>query len=366
MVDEVECVVVGAGVVGLAVARAEAQAGREVVILEAENQFGTATSARNSEVIHAGIYYPPGSLKARLCVAGRRLLYPYCESRGVAHARITKLLVACSADELPKLAAYAETAARNGLTGPDEALRPITGPEARALEPALACEAALLSPSTGIIDSHGLMLSLLGEAEAAGAMLAYDAPVTAVARDGDTFRLTVGGAAATEIACRRLINAAGLGAPALAELIGGFDVPRQYYVRGCYFTLAGRSPFSRLIYPMPSHAGLGVHITMDLGGQAKFGPDTEYIDTLDYTVDPARADAFYAEIRRYWPALPDGALAPGYAGIRPKLQGPQDTFRDFVIAGPESHGVPGLVNLMGIESPGLTSSRAIAAMVAGL
>ncbi len=366
MVDEVECVVVGAGVVGLAIARAEAQAGREVVILEAENQFGTATSARNSEVIHAGIYYPPGSLKARLCVAGRRLLYPYCESRGVAHARITKLLVACSPDELPKLAAYAETAARNGLTGPDEALRPLTGPEARALEPALACEAALLSPSTGIIDSHGLMLSLLGEAEAAGAVLAYDAPVTAVARDGDTFRLAVGGAAATEIACRRLINAAGLGAPALARMIGGFAVPRQYYVRGCYFTLTGRSPFSRLIYPMPSHAGLGVHITMDLGGQAKFGPDTEYIDTLDYTVDPVRADAFYAEIRRYWPALPDGALAPGYAGIRPKLQGPQDAFRDFVIAGPESHGVPGLVNLMGIESPGLTSSLAIAGMVAGL
>ena len=366
MVDEVECVVVGAGVVGLAIARAEALAGREVVILEAEGQFGTATSARNSEVIHAGIYYPPGSLKARLCVAGRRLLYPYCASRGVAHRRITKLLVACSADELPKLAAYAETAARNGLTGPDEALRPIAAAEARAMEPALACEAALLSPSTGIIDSHGLMLSYLGEAEAAGAMIAYHAPVEGVARDGTGFRLTVGGEAATEIACRRLINAAGLGAPALAGLIEGIAAPRQYYVRGCYFTLAGRSPFSRLIYPMPSHAGLGVHITVDLGGQAKFGPDTEYVETIDYTVDPARADAFYAEIRRYWPDLPDGALAPGYAGVRPKLQGPTDPVKDFVIAGPETHGVAGLVNLFGIESPGLTSSLAIAEMVAGL
>ncbi|MBN9525553.1 MAG: NAD(P)/FAD-dependent oxidoreductase [Alphaproteobacteria bacterium] len=366
MVDEVECVVVGAGVVGLAIARAEALAGREVVILEAEGQFGTATSARNSEVIHAGIYYPPGSLKARLCVAGRRLLYTYCESRGIAHKRITKLLVACSGDELPKLAAYAETAARNGLTGPDEALRPLTGAEARALEPALACEAAMLSPSTGIIDSHGLMLSYLGEAEGAGAMIAYRAPVDAVARDGAGFRLTVGGEAATEISCRRLINAAGLGAPALARLIGGVEVPRQYYVRGCYFTLAGRSPFGRLIYPMPSHAGLGVHITVDLGGQAKFGPDTEYIEAIDYTVDPARADGFYAEIRRYWPDLPDGALAPGYAGIRPKLQGPADPVRDFVIAGPETHGVPGLVNLFGIESPGLTASLAIAEMVASL
>lgn len=366
--ETVECVVVGAGVVGLAIARAEAMAGREVVILERETAFGTHTSARNSEIIHAGIYYPTGSLKARLCVDGRRLLYQYCQNKNILHRRLGKLLVATADDELPALSRYEAQAAANGVAGNDALIR-LSGAKARDLEPGLACVAALLSPSTGIVDSHQYMLNLLGDAEAAGAMIAYGAPLDQVTPVSQGFRLTVGGAEPATLNCRRLINTAGLWAPEIARTIVGLDpttVPRQWFVRGCYFTVSGRLPFSRPIYPMPSHAGLGIHLTVDLGGQGKFGPDTEYIDAIDYTVDPNRAASFYAEIRRYWPDLPDNALIPGYAGVRPKLQGPQDGVKDFVIQGPAQTGIPGLIQLFGIESPGLTASLAIAELVQGL
>lgn len=359
----VDCVVAGAGVVGLAIARALALKGHEVLVLEATGLVGSDTSARNSEVIHAGIYYAPGTLKARLCVEGRAALYAYCEARGLPHRRAGKLIVASSAAELDKLAAIDAHARACGVTD----LQPLTGAEARALEPALRAEAALLSPSTGIIDSHALMLALRGDLEDAGGMIAFNAPILAGEVTAKGITLDVGGTEPMRLSCTRFVNAAGHGAVPLARALAGLPVeaiPPAYFCKGSYFTLSGRAPFSRLIYPVPEQAGLGVHLTLDLGGQARFGPDTEWIDAPDYTVDPARGTAFYAAIRRYWPALPDGALNPGYAGIRPKIVPAGAPAADFRIDGPEAHGVAGLVQLFGIESPGLTASLAIADLVA--
>ncbi len=365
MSDAVECVVIGAGVVGLAVARALARAGHEVLIVEKERQFGTETSSRNSEVIHAGLHYPNGSLKARFCVKGRDLLYAYCAEHGVPHKRLGKLTVACTEQEVASLGAIVRKAERNGVTD----LAWVEAAEARAIEPELRCLRAFHSPSTGIIDSHALMLAYLGDAEAAGAAIAYRAPVLRGRIKASGVALDVGGDEAMQLECRLLVNSAGLYAPSLARRIDGIPpktIPKDYFCRGVYFTLSGRSPFRRLVYPVPEHAGLGVHLTLDLGGQAKFGPDTEWIGGVDYTVDPRRGDKFYAAIRTYWPGLKDGALQPGYAGIRPKISGPTEPAADFVVQGPDTHGIPGLVNLYGIESPGLTSSLAIAEHVAGL
>ena len=359
--EQVDCVVVGAGVVGLAVARALALRGRDVLVLEAANAFGTGTSSRNSEVIHAGIYYAPGSLKARLCVQGRALLYDYCQARGISHRRCGKLLVATDLAQVAQLQGIADQALRNGVTD----LAFLSADEARQLEPELRCHAALLSPSTGIIDSHGLMLALLGDLENAGGVLALNSPL-ASARVGPS-GLELQAADGTRLRAKTVINAAGLQAPALAARFDGLDqhfVPQAFYAKGNYFTLATRAPFSHLIYPVPQAAGLGVHLTLDLGGQAKFGPDVQWVDGPDdLTVDPARGDGFYAEVRKYWPGLQDGALLPGYAGIRPKISGPGEAGCDFMIQGPREHGVPGLVNLFGIESPGLTSCLAIGDLV---
>ena len=351
---------VGAGVVGLGIARELAVAGREVIVLEAEDAIGTHTSSRNSEVIHAGIYYPKGSLKARACVAGKQLLYEYCASHGVPHRRCGKLIVATTEKQLADLGALREKAHANGVTDVDW----IAKDEVARLEPELFCMGALLSPSTGIIDSHALMLAYLGDAEAAGAMLALKSPLErAMARDGG-FELRVTGA--EPIACSTLVNSAGLRAPSVARRIEGYPAelaPRELYAKGNYYSLARRSPFSRLIYPVPEPGGLGVHVTLDLAGQARFGPDVEWVERIDYDVDPRRAERFYAAIRRYWPGLPDGSLLPGYAGIRPKTAGPGEPAPDFEIQGPRRHGVPGLVQLYGIESPGLTASLALARLV---
>jgi L-2-hydroxyglutarate oxidase LhgO len=357
--DEVECVVVGAGVVGLAVARALAVAGHGVLVLERANTIGFETSSRNSEVIHGGLYYPVGSLKARSCVAGRRRLYAYCRQHGIPHARIGKLIVATSEAEISGLEKIAATAHGNGV---DE-LEWLDRTQAQRLEPALHCVAALLSPSTGIIDSHALMLAYQGEAEGAGAMVVLRTPVLSGEVRNDGFMLATGGVEPTAIRCRYLVNAAGLYAPALAHAIQGVPsatIPPAYFCRGVYFTLSGRAPFGRLIYPVPVAGGLGVHITLDLAGQARFGPDVEWISSVDYSVDPARGEVFYAAVRTYWPELRDGSLQPGYAGIRPKISGPTDPVADFVVQGPEVHGVPGLVNMYGIESPGLTASLPLA------
>ena len=366
--DRVDAVVIGAGVVGLAVARALALsprfAGGQLMVIEAADAIGTGTSSRNSEVIHAGIYYPQGSLKARLCVRGRQLLYAYCAERGIAHRRCGKLIVATEAAQCEQLQAIAAKAAANGV----DDLRWLTAAQAQALEPALRCSAALLSPQTGIIDSHGLMLALQGDFENAGGIVALHGPLdrahcspqgtTLVMVDGSALQATV------------VVNAAGLAAPALARRFDGMThegLPKAYFAKGNYFTLAGRAPFSRLIYPVPEAAGLGVHLTLDLGGQAKFGPDVQWVDDPDdLQVDPQRGEAFYAQVRRYWPGLPDGALLPGYAGMRPKISGPHESAADFMIHGPADHGTPGVVHLMGIESPGLTSCLAIAQHVAQL
>jgi L-2-hydroxyglutarate oxidase LhgO len=362
-VEEVDCIVVGAGVVGLAVARDLALAGREVLVLEAAEGIGTETSSRNSEVIHAGIYYPKDSLMARACVAGKQLLYAYCAERGVPHANCGKLIVATDEEERGKLASIQARAAANGV--PD--LRLVDVAEARSLEPALHCTAALLSPSTGIIDSHAYMLALQGDAENAGATFVFHSPVEGGRLvEGGGAELQVGGAEPMALRCRLLVNAAGLHAPRLAGLLEGMPaahVPPTFFAKGNYFTLAGRSPFSRLIYPVPVPGGLGTHLTIDLGGQCRFGPDVEWVDRVDYEVDPRRGDSFYAAIRRYWPGLPEGALQPGYSGIRPKIVGPGQPGQDFVIQGPAVHGQAGLVNLFGIESPGLTASLALGGMV---
>ncbi len=357
--EQVDCVVIGAGLVGLAVAREMALAGREVIVLEAEKWIGTHTSSRNSEVIHAGIYYPQSSLKARACVEGKTLLYRYCDEHGVSYQRCGKLIVATSADEVPKLAEVQARARANGVE-----LTLLTHDEVRAREPALQCLAALESPTTGIIDSHALMLAYQGDAEQHGAMLAFESPVAGGRFTAHEKVLHVASAEPMAIKANLVVNAAGLWAPEIARKITGIAaVPSAHFCKGNYYSLSGKAPFSRLIYPMHNHAGLGVHLTLDLGGQARFGPDTEWVEQIDYTVDPHRADGFYAEIRKYWPALPDGALSPSYAGIRPKISGPNEAARDFVLQGESEHGIPGLVNMYAIESPGLTASLALAQAV---
>ena len=355
--DKVDCIVMGAGVVGLAVARALAMKGREVMVLEAANAIGTGTSSRNSEVIHAGIYYPPGSLKAQLCVQGKQLLYDYCAQRGIAHSRCGKLLVATHQSQVEQLHSIIAKAAANGV----DDLVLLSREQAQAMEPQLECIAAIHSPSTGIVDSHALMLSLQGDIENAGGFVVLNAAVANVIHTLSAIKLVASDG--TLLQANTVINAAGLTAPLLASRIQGLDtqhVPPTFWAKGNYFTLSGKSPFSRLIYPVPQAAGLGVHLTIDLGGQAKFGPDVQWVDSPDdLAVDPGRGEAFYAEVRKYWPALKDGALQPSYAGIRPKLQAPGQPAGDFVIQGPAIHGLLGLVNLFGIESPGLTSSLAI-------
>jgi L-2-hydroxyglutarate oxidase LhgO len=363
MADSVECVVVGAGVVGLAVAREMAMRGHEVVVLEAAEGIGTEVSSRNSEVIHAGIYYPTGSLRARLCVEGKHRLYDYCTSHGVPHKRVGKLVVATEPEEVPALEKIRALAAANEV--PD--LEFLTPEQARAMEPELHCITALLSPSTGIIDSHRLMLAYQGDAEDHGAMLAFHSRVLGADKRNDGYRLQVDNdGTRVEIDCRILINCAALGAQRLAEGSAFLDpalIPKLWPAKGCYFTLLGRPPFQRLIYPAPHSTHLGVHVTLDMAGQVKFGPDAEYVTELNYDVDPKRAEVFYATVRRYYPGLKDGALQPGYAGIRPKIQAPGSPAPDFVIQGPAVHGHAGLVNLFGIESPGLTASLAIAARI---
>jgi L-2-hydroxyglutarate oxidase LhgO len=364
-VEDVDCVVVGAGVVGLAIARALALSGREVLILEAEGAIGTGTSSRNSEVIHAGIYYPAGSLMAKLCVAGKQQLYRYCAERGLPHRNCGKLIVATSAEELEVLPAIAARAAANGV----DDLRQISAEEALDLEPALFATGALVSPSTGIVDSHALMTSLLGDAENAGALIAFRAPISDGRVTEAGVEIEVGGEEPMALRARTLVNAAGHGAPALARSLHGMpqdQVPQAYFAKGSYFSMTGRTPFSRLIYPVPVKGGLGIHLTLDLAGQARFGPDVEWVEGLHYEVDSARADSFYRGIRRYYPGLPDGSLIPAYSGIRPKIVPPEIASQDFVIQGPQKHGVPGLVNLFGIESPGLTACLAVADHVAAI
>jgi len=360
LVDRIDCAVIGAGVVGLAVARALALAGHEVVILESENAIGTGTSSRNSEVIHAGIYYPHGSLKAQFCVRGKSLLYDFCASHGVPHRRAGKLIVATTEGEVDNLMTLKGKASANGVD-----LEFLEGHRARALEPNLNAVAALFSPTTGLIDSHALMLAYLGDAEANGAALALNAPVIGGAVTDDGIVLDIGGPEPTTLLCNTVVNSAGLYAQKVASSIKGIPanhIPPTRYAKGTYFTLAGRSPFTHLVYPCPEEGGLGVHLTLDLAGQARFGPDVEWIDEIDYRVDPRRGDKFYAAIRTYWPALADNALSPGYTGIRPKLGGPgtPGANPDFTISGPAEHGIEGLINLFAIESPGLTASLAIA------
>ena len=361
--ERVGAVVVGAGVIGLAIARALARGGQDVLVLEAERSIGTHTSSRNSEVVHAGLYYARGSLKATLCVAGREPLYRYCDARGIGHRRCGKLVVAADASQIGALEALHAAAHANGV----DDVRLVGAHEAIALEPALHCVAALRSPSTGIVDSHALMLAYQGDAERDGATIAFGARALGARVVADGFAVRVDAGEPLELATARLVNSAGLEAPAFASRIEGLPaghVPRAYFAKGNYFTLSGLAPFSRLVYPVPEPGGLGVHLTLDLAGQARFGPDVEWVERPDYRVDPARAAVFYAAIRRYWPGLRDGALAPGYAGVRPKIVPAGAPAGDFVIAGPDVHGVAGLVNLFGIESPGLTASLAIAASVA--
>lgn len=368
--DRVAAVVVGAGVVGLAVGRALAQAGHETIVVEAQPAIGQGVSSRNSEVIHAGLYYAPGSLKAKLCVRGKELLYALCASHGVDHRRCGKLTVANDAAEVQALRGLQDRANANGV--PVEFL---DAAQAHALEPALRCIAALHSPSTGIVDSHGFMLALQGDLERAGGMVALGTQVEGAKlslRAGEPHVLRF--ADGSELACDLLVNSASLHACSLARRFEGLDarfVPREWFAKGNYYALSGHAPFTHLIYPAPADAHLGTHLTLDLGGQAKFGPDIEWLDVatpeqIEYSVDPARADGFYAEVRRYWPGLPDGALAPSYSGVRPKIHGPHEKAPDFRIDGPALHGVPGLLNLFGIESPGLTSALAIAELAPSL
>ena len=360
--EQVDCIVAGAGVIGLAVARAMAAQGLATLVLEAADAIGTETSSRNSEVIHAGIYYPRGSLKARFCVAGRDMLYRYCAERAIPHRRAGKLIVATDEAQDPVLATIQAGAAACSV----DDLRFVSAAEAQALEPALHCTKALLSPSTGIIDSHALMLGLLGDAEDSGATLALNTRIVSGRVEPNRIVVRTMDAASGEqfeIAAARLINAAGLGAVTLAGSLEGFGqqfLPTLRYAKGNYFSVAGRAPFSHLVYPVPEPGGLGVHLTLDLAGAARFGPDVEWTDTIDYRVDPARGERFYAAIRKYWPDLPDGSLQAAYSGIRPKLSGPGDANSDFVIQDAATHGIDGLVNLFGIESPGLTASLAIA------
>ena len=369
MADTIDCAVIGSGVIGLAVARALALKGREVVVVEAAATIGTGASSRNSEVIHAGIYYPKDSLKARLCVKGRQLLYAYCAAHGIEHRRCGKLIVATEESQIPALEDLRARAGANGVVD----LEWLDRDGVSALEPALHAVAALLSPSSGIVDSHAFLLALQGDAEAAGAVIAFLSPVTggriAGGNGGARVVIEVGGAEPATLACRTLVNCAGLGAQAVSAAIEGVPaatIPRRYLAKGNYFYLSASPPFERLIYPLPLPASLGLHYTLDLSGQGRFGPDVEWVDEIDYAVDPGRAASFYAAIREYWPALEDDALRPGYAGVRPKIQAPGQPPADFVIQDAGVHGVRGLVALYGIESPGLTSSLAIAEEVAAM
>lgn len=365
---DTDVIVVGAGAVGLAVAARFARTGVDVLVLEAADAVGTGTSSRNSEVIHGGMYYPTGSLRARMCVEGRRALYVYLAERGVAHRQFGKLIVAADDAEIRKI----ETIHKTGLANGVEGLQLIDGAKARRLEPELACTAAILSPETGIIDAHGYMLALQGEIEDAGGAIVLSTPVARIEQITVGFRVHTGGVEPSTVTCRRLVNSAGLYAQRVAQSIDALDaafIPKQTLAKGNYYACAGKPAFSRLIYPAPVEGGLGVHVTLDLAGRVRFGPDVEWLpgaapETIDYTVDPKRADSFYAAIRRYWPGLADGQLAPDYAGCRPKLSGPGEPAADFRVDGPALHGVAGLVNLFGIESPGLTSSPAIARLVA--
>jgi len=354
--------VIGAGVIGLAVARALARDGRETLVLEAADSAGTGESSRNSEVIHAGLYYERGSLKARLCREGRERLVEFCERHAIGQRRCGKLLVAESDAQLAQLAEIRALASANGVQ-----LEELNRADARAREPALECVGALLSPLTGIIDSHAYMLALLGQAEARGACFAYGSRVHRMVIERDGVAIAIN-SDAPELRASIVINCAGLRAPAVARRIAGFPlsaVPREYFAKGSYFSIAGRAPFTHLIYPVPEPGGLGIHLTLDLAGRARLGPDVEWVDECDYRVDPARAARFYAAARRYWPALPEGALQPAYAGVRAKIAGPGAPPGDFRIDGPQLHELP-IVNLFGIESPGLTASLAIAEHVADL
>jgi L-2-hydroxyglutarate oxidase LhgO len=361
--DHFDAIVVGAGVVGLAIARELALRNLSVVVLEGAPGIGTETSSRNSEVIHAGIYYEPGSSKARLCIEGRHALYAYCTARGIPHRRCGKILTASSEAELTAVEALA---AQGRCNGADD-LEMITASRARAMEPALKTIGAMWSPSTGIVDSHAFMLALQGDAENAGALFAFRTPFVGAERAEDKFVVRCGGDQPIQVGCRILVNSAGLYASTVARMITGLSpeyIPETRYCKGSYFIFAGKVPFSRLIYPAPHAQGLGVHLTIDMSGQARFGPDTEWIDTLDYQVRPDRRHEFEEAIHRYWPDLPRDSLVPGYSGIRPKLAEPSKPAEDFQIHGAEVHGISGLVNLFGIESPGLTSSFAVAREVA--
>ena len=360
-----DAVVVGGGAVGLAIAYALSRRGRELAVLDRESAIGQGVSSRNSEVIHAGLYYPTGSLKARLCIEGRRLLYAFLEAHAVAFDRCGKLVVATADSEIARLDAVFAQATANGVEGVER----LTGEAARALEPALSAVAAIASHESGVFDSHGYMLALLGEIEAHGGIFARRTPfLGARALPGGGFAIEAGGDEASSISAEQLVLAPGLGAQAAAATIADYPaglIPQLHLGKGVYFHLIGRPPFARLIYPPPIPGALGSHYRRDLGDQARFGPDLAYVETETYDVDPARAAGFYRDIRRYWPGLPDGALEPDYAGIRPKLHGPGEPQPDFRIDGPEVHGLPGLVTLFGIESPGLTSSLAIGEAVAG-
>ncbi len=359
MTERVDCVVIGAGVVGLACAKWLAEAGREVIVLEAADMIGSETSSRNSEVMHAGIYYPTGTFKAKACVEGKNWLYQYCAERGVPHKRISKLIVASAESELPRLDTLKAQADANNVRD----LEYLSPEVVRQMELEVFCVGALLSPSTGIIDSHSLMLAYQGDAEEAGAMIAFLSPVIGGEVKEDGILLHVGGEEPMDLLATTVVNSAGLHAPKLARSIKGIpadSIPQDYLAKGNYYSLLGKQPFRHLVYPMPVPGGLGVHVTLDMGGQCKFGPDVEWVETLDYEVDPRRADSFYDAVRLYYPGLQDGALIPAYSGMRPKIHGPGEPQPDFMVQGPETHGIPGLVNLFGIESPGLTASPAVA------
>ena len=365
MTEQVDCAVIGAGVVGLAIARELAMAGREVIVLEAADAIGTHTSSRNSEVIHAGLYYPKGSLKAGLCVSGKWLLYDYCAGHGVPHSNVGKIVVAVTTDEIATLKSYVQKAEGNGVGD----LRWLSREELRELEPEVECVAGFLSPSTGIVDSHALMLAYQGDAQNNGAAVVFKSPVESGTVGPEGIVLNVGGNEPMTIACKSVVNSAGLFAQNIARSIEGVPahgIPRQFFAKAHYFTLSGRPPFKRLVYPVASNAHLGVHVTVDMAGQIRFGPDVSWVDAVDYGFDRSREPLFYEAIRKYYPGLKDGQLQPGYTGIRPKVSGPKEPAADFIISGPRDHGVGGLVNLFGIESPGLTASLAIAANVRAL